>query len=291
VTVQKWFVYCGSHPRFDEHFIDVMPESLRRASQEDQDRWAFAYAGVWPDAMKSSKVSAADRRKFNRGVWHYLNRPTFLDDRDREAMVAGLTVNLGTEPTGDDDPNWNIIQAFKHAQRVVADPESSDADKAVCLCWMFHLVGDSHQPLHSTALFTMGRFEKGDRGGNSIKTQPGSNLHSVWDGFIIGKGSPSKLSDYNDMRKRALEITNSQEAVVLTSSSIDDWIQESLTLVQSEVYSPAIREYVASREHAGSFGKVPLTKDYLRRGSEVCRERAFSAGRRLALTLLNFLKR
>lgn len=203
------------HPRFEEHFLAVMPPELKQPA--DQDRWLFAYAGVWPDAVKSSnQVGEADRQRFNRGVWHYVNFPTFLNDRDKEAMLGGLTVNLDTEPTGDDNFGWNIIQAFKNAQQTYRDPDAADEDKAIAICWMAHLAGDSHQPLHSTALFTMGRFEQGDRGGNSIKTNPGSNLHSVWDGLIIGRGSPSKLSDYNDMRQRATEIERSQSGRALS---------------------------------------------------------------------------
>jgi hypothetical protein len=273
------------HPRFEEHFLAKMPDSLSTAPQADQDRWIFAYASAWCDAITSNKVSQQDRHRFNRGLWHYVNFPTFLNDRDKETMIGGLTVNLDNVPTGEDNFNWNIIQAFKNAQRVVSDPASSDEDKAVSLCWMFHLAGDSHQPLHSTALFTMGRFDQGDRGGNSIKTQPGSNLHSVWDGMIIGSGNPSKLSDYNDMRQRAQKIINEQTAVAIEIGGIDEWIRESLELAQARVYSPQIRDYVASREHAGEFGKASLSKQYLRDGSESCRRRAYQAGRRLAVVI------
>ena len=157
-----------------------------------------------PDAIKSNKIGPADRQRFNRSVWHYVNFPTFLIDRDKEEMIGGHTVNLETEPVGDGDFGWNIVQAFRNSQRIWHDPEASDEDKAIHLCWISHLAGDSHQPCHSTALFTMGRFEKGDRGANEIATTPGRNLHSVWDGFIIGRGSASKLSDFNSARRRAV---------------------------------------------------------------------------------------
>jgi len=32
------------------------------------------------------------------------------------------------------------------------------------LTWLFHLIGDIHQPLHSTALFSTKLFPEGDRG-------------------------------------------------------------------------------------------------------------------------------
>jgi len=39
--------------------------------------------------------------------------------------------------------------------------------KAIALAWLFHLVGDIHQPLHTAQLFTVD-YPKGDRGGNEI---------------------------------------------------------------------------------------------------------------------------
>jgi S1/P1 Nuclease len=44
------------------------------------------------------------------------------------------------------------------------DPEP----KAIALAWLFHLVGDIHQPLHTAQLFTF-EYPKGDRGGNELR--------------------------------------------------------------------------------------------------------------------------
>ena len=43
------------------------------------------------------------------------------------------------------------------------DPEQ----KAIAFAWLFHLVGDVHQPLHTAQLFTVD-YPNGDRGGNEI---------------------------------------------------------------------------------------------------------------------------
>jgi S1/P1 Nuclease len=60
----------------------------------------------------------------------------------------------------------NILTAMAENERVVrigTDPEQ----KAIALAWLFHLVGDIHQPLHTAQLFTV-EYPKGDRGGNEI---------------------------------------------------------------------------------------------------------------------------
>ena len=63
---------------------------------------------------------------------------------------------------------------------ITKSEETTDMDKAILLCWLFHLVGDIHQPLHCSAMFTPRLFSEGDRGGNSIKVGK-YNLHSTWD--------------------------------------------------------------------------------------------------------------
>jgi hypothetical protein len=43
------------------------------------------------------------------------------------------------------------------------DPER----RAIALAWLFHLVGDIHQPLHTAQLFIVD-YPQRDRGGNEI---------------------------------------------------------------------------------------------------------------------------
>lgn len=62
--------------------------------------------------------------------------------------------------------------------------------RAVSLCWMFHLIGDVHQPLHAVALFSK-TYPKGDRGGTLQYIRARANakpmsLHQLWDGLVIG---------------------------------------------------------------------------------------------------------
>jgi hypothetical protein len=68
----------------------------------------------------------------------------------------------------------------------------------VILAWLFHDVGDIHQPLHSTALFSLRLFREGDCGGNLIKTFQAFNLHAVWDQF------PGRGDGYQESRNKAI---------------------------------------------------------------------------------------
>jgi hypothetical protein len=81
----------------------------------------------------------------------------------------------------------NILTALDDSRKIAAtDPDPQK--RAIALTWLFHLVGDVHQPLHTSQLFSVD-YPNGDQGGNQIciRTRPGNqpvNLHSFWDEVI-----------------------------------------------------------------------------------------------------------
>ena len=103
----------------------------------------------------------------------------------------------------------NILTAMAENESMVKN-ESDPERKAIALAWLFHLVGDIHQPLHTAQLFTVD-YPKGDRGGNEIcvrVTQAGQpmDLHRFWDGVITS----SSESDHGyETRQRRSETAKS----------------------------------------------------------------------------------
>jgi hypothetical protein len=67
--------------------------------------------------------------------------------------------------TRDPEP-VNILTAMTENESMVKK-ESDGERKAIALAWLFHLVGDIHQPLHTAQLFTAD-YPLGERGGNEI---------------------------------------------------------------------------------------------------------------------------
>jgi hypothetical protein len=83
----------------------------------------------------------------------------------------------------------NLLSAIKEQYEKLKN-EPDGADRAIALCWVFHLVGDAHQPLHTTTLVT-GERSNGDLGGTKffIRARRDSeiiSLHHFWDDLIIG---------------------------------------------------------------------------------------------------------
>jgi hypothetical protein len=74
--------------------------------------------------------------------------------------------------------------------------EESDDVKSYDVAWLEHLVGDVHQPLHSTSRFTKNHPE-GDAGGNLVAlcAKPCTDeLHAYWDGLLGDEPSTSEVT-------------------------------------------------------------------------------------------------
>jgi hypothetical protein len=90
----------------------------------------------------------------------------------------------------------NILSAINENQRILRSEAPPD-QRATALAWLFHLVGDVHQPLHTAQMFTWD-YPDGDRGGNEICVRVTAdrtplNLHALWDGLITSTSNVSRL--------------------------------------------------------------------------------------------------
>jgi hypothetical protein len=179
-----------------------MPADIQRADEATQNEWLFQQAAIWPDAVRSGPP---EKRAFNRGEWHYINRPVFLTDEARSKLEGRLAANVAMQPPDGatiDTARMNIVQVIQFARQELARNQTSLETRALLLAWLFHDVGDIHQPLHSSALYSVRVFPDGDRGGNSIRTRQAGNLHSLWDQF------PGRDDSYRGARNRAIALTS-----------------------------------------------------------------------------------
>jgi len=276
------------HPRFTEDFSDAMPEDIQKANDATQNEWIFQQAAVWSDIIRSGPP---ERKAFGRGEWHYVNVPLFLSDAARAELAGKLTVNVGTEPPGGanvDTPSMNVTQAINLGRRLVKDRQTSPADRAVMLAWLFHTVGDIHQPLHGAAMFSVKLFPEGDKGGNSVKTQQNGNLHALWDGLL------GRDDEFRAARNAALKLEADQELGRLGKESQDlldevAWRDESHALATDHVYTNEVLDALRKMEAANAVEEISLSEDYLKTGGHIAERRVVQAGFRLAELLKSLI--
>jgi len=214
-TVARVVAILRQHPQYESRW----KPQLGSMSVQDQERYLFMLAARWPDDIRGDSA-------FDHPTWHYIDYPY---------RPPGQPSSVPAPPPDKD----NMIAAF---QRNVAMVQSAalDAEKAVAMCWIFHLIGDSHQPLHTVSLFTT-QFPDGDRGGNLfyIRPDPSSpatqNLHAYWDNILLADDT------FGPAQARATALANAHPRKSLDelarSADFETWTrQESFDLAVSAVY-------------------------------------------------------
>ena len=120
---------------------------------------------------------------------------------------------------------------------------SAEQRRAVGLCWLFHLIGDLHQPLHVIALIDDARFPAathGDRGGNELAvvvsgTRP-TRLHSYWDGALGYDASYGNVIAIAKALRDNPPLPANDAASLLGQTDFTAWAQESYQLAVKYVY-------------------------------------------------------
>lgn len=271
------------HPRFKKDFSGRMPDIIANSSTAQVEQWLFRQSGSWPDKARAYKGSL--RRRFHEPRWHYINYPLNVR-RDVRSRRTFPRTDASTALTR----NMNAVQAVAAHRIIAADPKQSPADRALSLTWICHLVGDLHQPLHTTALFTDHQFPRGDRGGNSIPiVGQGSvrNLHAFWD-TVIGRSVSDRIQI---LQARLIAERYPVEALNLPhSTNISTWANESVLLSVNVVYGDAIRTHVAANEEKrGKLAPVLISENYRAAARTVAEKRIALAGYRLSEVLADTL--
>ncbi len=275
----------ASHPRFDEDFTDKMPDDVSTGDDATKREWLFQQAAIWPDLARG--FQAADKAEYHRPSWHYINKPLFLTPADKTALESTISVNVTLDPPATANKDMNVIQAIRIARSTLTDTTAEDEAKAVSLAWLFHTVGDVHQPLHSTAMFSRNLFPNGDRGGNSVKTTQRGNLHSLWDGL------PGGNIKFTTVRNRALTLVNDSALTAIRTNAATDlneatWMNESFDSAKNSTYDAEVVGLLKQLETMNidiDQHPIKLSDQYLKTAGEIVERRLLEAGIRLGKVL------
>ncbi len=145
-------------------YVSKWQSQINTVPQGDRDLYLFMLATRWADDARKTTE--------DRPTWHYVNFPFKL---------GSTATTIPASPTGEE----NILTALQQNRTLLAAPGTTPT-KAIALTWIFHLVGDIHQPLHTTkAVSTQFPLPDGDRGGTRfyIRAKEGSStisLHKYW---------------------------------------------------------------------------------------------------------------
>ena len=185
--------------------------------------------------------------------WHYTNyKPLFDGTPERVA--------LGPEPVNILDRLYWCINTLRKGST------GRDKTDAELLGFLFHLVGDSHQPLHATTRYTP-QHPDGDAGGNLflIEMPPDTrvkNLHSYWDGAagLFGFNPiPRDAAGAERIREFANRLMRENpDASMPDSKQLDPhaWIEESNALARQYAYANIREGQTPSQAYADAAKKI-----------------------------------
>ena len=287
-TIDELLSVLQAHPRYRQDFLDQIPNSVDQNNPEQLAQWLLGQAAYWPDIARG--LPASERRKYNRPAWHYTDGAWIRDSAPFQGNVYVRSqpfpdvAGAPADSIRSEDDVSNVVTAIDYNAAVLTDADATMSDRAIALCWVLHLIGDIHQPLHTGSLFTMNLFAAGDRGGNSIPIG-NSNLHSRWDRALTENGIAAELplliervSGFSAPRIEGVE------------SDWTAWMNESRDSLKSIVYTQAMREAISSADNDNSeLGSQTLSESYIAQMQNVARQRLGLAGLRLAIFFENEL--
>jgi len=274
------FDILQQHPRFEQDFLDVMPVNVMVGSDLDKARWAVGQAAVWPDIARG--FEAEEQIRYHRAQWHWIDGAwvrgegihgnVYVGTDNKPSLRGDAPGSITVERDAD-----NVVVALEYNLHVLTQPDSGPAERAVALCWILHLGGDIHQPLHSGAMVSRELFPKGDRGGNGIAVT-GGNLHSIWDGAL-------RSQPFDDTLRRLITSAMRAEPARMSTDPYE-WLEESREIMQQSVYTDEIKAGVLRSERRDSpLPEFALDADYIARMQGIAENRLALAGLRLALLL------
>ena len=262
---------------------------------EEGNRILFERAAYWPDLARQLE-------KYNRPTWHYIGW-TWRQGADGSAHDTELPV-----------PEPNAVSQLVELARSVADTSGRPDKLAIHLAWIFHLVGDIHQPLHAASRVTERRDEReGDRGGNGFSLDEWNrNLHAFWDGALDGRfraehrqqalaqltsrsnrqPAPEEFwRAFGELRDREYEALKDRVAAEARARHpLDDTIRANLKSGDFEAWARESNQIVRNTLYPSDLtrGEAPPAA-YANRAYEISLQRAALAGYRLADLLTDLL--
>ena len=182
---------------------------------------------VWMDDFRGDSLNSMYDN------WHYVDY-AFYDGVPDDGRV-------GPEPE-------NALARIYWAVNTLREGKGTPKRDAEVLGFLYHLVGDVHQPLHTISRVTAAHPD-GDAGGNLFKIQMAGqsrvgNLHAFWDaaGGAFGFNSPKRPLDQagrDRILALAQEVMKENPAESMPESQETDphtWVMESNRLAREVVY-------------------------------------------------------
>ncbi len=244
-------------------------------------------ASVWPDTVRrTAPYTYADN-------WHFVSIPR------NETKYSATTQCLvtATAPQGD-----CAIGGLAHFKNVFMNSSSNAKQRLDALRFIIHIVGDVHQPLHTSEdLNFIHNNKPGDRGGNyryvcflavnlnaCTEEYQGNRsnrtLHGTWDKYMILTLHSDELSYIEDLDNKIKSMSASDRAALMAGTPID-WVEGSHAVATAAAYEVG-KVSSLSFAHDTTYDQFFFVdKNYTKSNMQRSEDQLIKAGLRLAAYL------
>ncbi len=223
-TIDRVVAILKQHPQYDQRWKAAV--EAPDINPQESNRRLFMLAARWPDDVRGDN-------DYDHPEDHFIDLPYKPPGQPPNVKVV--------QPSAD-----NLVSAYAGHLATLKGPASVE-DKAIALCWIFHLTGDVHQPLHTVSLFTSAfKPPEGDRGGTLFFIRPASSaktitLHAYWDGLVLGSERYQTVANAaTELRLRNGHARSDLSELTqhpFSASAVDTWArQESLPAAKAKAY-------------------------------------------------------
>lgn len=221
-----------SDRRVIEQIVEIMTKhpdrspfdvATGRSAGDERARRVFMQMARWADDIRGSS--------YDHPTWHYAARPIIDQRQPPTTRTPGVVSGAA-------------LEAFASNWKLAADARGNITERAVALCWLFHLIGDIHQPLHAADEFNI-NLPEGDRGGGLQYTRaPGgeasTNLHSFWDGLVRNNGEAAAVSAQARRFIARMPRAQFRQLADRRPPDFTAWAMESFDLAKRVVYHDSL---------------------------------------------------
>ena len=159
-------------------------QSYGATPEQQRKREYFMFVATWADVVRD-RAFENRYKKYHKSNWHY-DDTFWRQNRNTAVPVSGF------------EEGGQAVTRLIEFDKTIHDASSGDKEKAIAIAWIMHLIGDLHQPLHTSGRVT-DLEPKGDQGGNLFHLTPQGtpreqqqNLHWFWDSIVTRAVPPKK---------------------------------------------------------------------------------------------------
>lgn len=209
------------------HYKTILAADVPRGV--DKDEWVFLTAAVWPDLVRPNRLGKTESVSKYDVYPHAIGYPFMLPAQTNHVLIEHFFIAK---------PDAEIV--LSNVVTTLKDRKARARDRAVSLCWVLHLCGDLHQPLHAANLVTKEHPNGDELGGHHMVVGADGkivSMHTFWDQL------PGLNGSYAYITQEAKALIHDQTLRAQTAhdfaahKTIASWTQESFYLAVQFAYS------------------------------------------------------